>query len=321
MWGNRTGWSISGVIAAIMIGLMYLLHTMGAHAEMTPKFAADPKNLDALALTPAPETVLTTMTDACDAADKYREAIALYESSPAIYSDPKKLDLWEATDKVSEATHCKDLTIFSKNAASVINFDREKTPIETLRKLGEATANRALAAKAAKNPDDARKYAEAAFSLGAKMYNERVVYEEFDAGLGIMGAAAYVMVGLAHDSGDQARADQIQAFVDARRKFSDKPGRIYDLHMITKTIDGKISSDRAGDVFALAEKSKERMWRVEACLQLARTHRFVGEEGHSSDQRYAQAVLMRLADKETDPIVKLAATRARDITDQEYNRQ
>jgi hypothetical protein len=241
---------------------------------------------------------------------------ALYQSIKS-----QQLDLLEACDKVADATYLKDMTLFNKDPGKVINFEREKTPIEELRKVGDATATKALMLKAKKDTDGARKYAEAAFALGAKMYNERVVYEELDAGLGIMGAACGVLGGLARDAGDKDRVAQITAFVEARIKLSEPyKSRVYDLHKITKTIDGKISGERAGDVFALAEKSKERLWRVEACLQLARTHRNVGDEGRAADQRYAQILLRRLAE-DPDPVVKVAATKARDITDEEYNRQ
>jgi hypothetical protein len=325
MWGNRLGWGISAAISVVMVGLMALLQSSGTTAsDMTAKFAADPQNLAPLSLTPAPDTILTSMTDTGDSADLYREAITLYEKSPALYQsvNPRQIDMLEACDKVAEATHLKDMTLFSKDPGKVINFEREKTPIEELRKVGDATATKALMLKAKKDTDGARKYAEAAFALGAKMYKERVVYEELDAGLGIMGAACGVLGGLAQDAGDKERVAQITAFVEARIKFSE-PGksRVYDLHKITKTIDGKISGERAGDVLAVAEKSKERMWRVEACLQLARTHRFVGDEGRAADQRYAQLLLRKIAENDPDPVVKIAAAKARDITDDEYNRQ
>ena len=324
MWGNRLGWSISCVIALVMITLMVMLERSGTQPSgMTPKFAAElPQYLAPFAMSPAPETILQNMTEDRDAADIYREAIALYEKSPALYAsfNPKTANELEAVDKIVEATNCKSMTLFAKDPGRVINFESVKPPIEALRKIGESAANKALTLRAGKDPDGARRYAEAAFALGAKMLNERIVYEEFDAGLGIMGAASGVLIRLANDNGDTGRADQIKNFNDARMKLSDKNGRTFDLHRITKTRDGDISAMRAGDLFVLARRSQERMWRVEACLQLARTHRNVGDDGRAADQRFAQALLVKLAN-DPDLAVKTAAARARDITDPEYNRQ
>jgi hypothetical protein len=321
MWGNKLGWGISAGIAVVMIGLMVLLQWSGtAPSDMTPKFAADPRNLAPLVLDPAPESIVA-MDDACDAGDKYAIAIANYD--PKIYDkvNPLNLDEMPALEALVEGTHCKNMTLFTRQAGKVINFEREKTPIETLRKLGEASASKALMLKAKSDKAGSQKYAEAAFALGAHMYKERVVFEEYDGGMGVMGAGTQVLLALATEAGDTARAAQLKAFNDARIKFGQNGGRVADLRAITKTIDGNISAARAGDVFALAQKSKERMWRVEACLQLARTKRFVGEEGRGADQRYAQMVLRKLADTDPDPIVKIAATRARDITDEEYFKQ
>jgi hypothetical protein len=315
MWGNSRGWIISAVIAAAMVGLMYVISQAGAPSGMTARFAADPKNLDVIALNPGPETILPTMTDSCDAGDAYRAALAEFNQSPAAYTqfDSKSTDPQVALDKIVEGMHCKSLTLFSKTASEVINFERTKPPIEALKSLGEAAALKALVLLRSDKKEEAQKFADAAFALGFKMYNERVVFEEFETGLAIMSMADGAMKQI-----DPSRVAQITAFEKARIKyFNDK---LFDLRKITKTIDGKISGERAGDVFALAEKSKERMWRVEACLQLARTHRFVGEEGRGSDQRKAQEVLVRLA-TDPDPVVRTAAIKARDITEQEYNRQ
>ena len=321
MWGNRIGWGISAGMAIVMIGLMVLLQWSGTTpSDMTPKFAADAQNLAPLVLTPAPESILS-QADACDAADKYREAIAEYQSDPKRYDkvNPLELDQMPALDLLVEATNCREMTLFRKDPGTVINFEREKAPVEALRALGRAAGTKANMLRAKGDKGGATKYAEAAFALGTKMYKERVVFEELDAGFASLGEGSYVLAALAKEAGDADRANQYAALDQARIALM--KSRIGDLHAITKTIDGNMSARRAGDVFALAEKSKERLWRVEACLQLARTHRFVGDDGRAADQRYAQIVLRRLADNDPDPVVKTAATKARDITDEQYNKQ
>jgi hypothetical protein len=320
MFGNRLGWGISAGIAIGMIGLMVLLQYSGtAPSDETPTFKAHEAEYFApIALSPSPDTIVPATED-CDAAATYQEATDAYEQWRQLNSN--NLDQLSAIDKITEATYCKKLTIFTKDPAKVINFEREKTPIETLRRIGDAACKRAGVLLKAKDLQGARKYAEAAFALGARMYGERVVYEEFEAGLGLMGEAATVLTVIANQPGDDARAKELKAFAQATAKFSGNGSPVFDLRRITKTQDGDISATRAGDVFALARSARERMWRVEACLQLARTHRYVGDNGRGADQRYAQMILRRLADTDPDPIVRLAATRARDITDEEYQKQ
>ena len=59
-------------------------------------------------------------------------------------------------EAILEAANCKNFTLFTKNPAQVINFDRDKKPIEALRALGEATAWKALALKSTGDKDGAR---------------------------------------------------------------------------------------------------------------------------------------------------------------------
>jgi tetratricopeptide (TPR) repeat protein len=317
------GWGISAGIAILMIGMMVALQWSGTvPSDMTGKFAADPKNLGLLVLEPSPDTVFAA-TEACDAAGKYQQAIDQFQENkqPYVKLSAKTLDQMPAVEAILEAASCKNFTLFTRNPAQVINFDREKKPIEALRALGEATAWKALALKAAGDKDGARRYAEAAFALGVKLYNERVTYEECEAGLAAMGAGGKVLMDLANEAADAGRAAQIKAFMEAKVKLPDAKARVGELHALTKSVDGNVSGRRAGDIFALAERSQERMWRVEACMQMGRMKKDVGEEGRAADQRHAQILLRRLADNEPDPIVRYAASRARDMTDEEYHRQ
>jgi hypothetical protein len=63
------------------------------------------------------------------------------------------------------------------------------------------------------------------------------------------------------------------------------------------------------------------MWRVEACFQLGRMRFNLGDNGRAADQRHAMMLLRKLADSDPDPIVKLAAAKARDLTPQDYQRE
>lgn len=322
MWGNRQGWLISAAIAVVMLGLMGVLQWSGtAPSGMTARFEQDKGSLQPIALPVSPESIVA-MPDDCDAAQAYGEALAEYQANEGKYKavNSQNVEQLPALEKIVAGAKCKRMTLFSKDPSKVVNFERVKRPVEDLRQLGELTANKGLLLAAKKDYDRARTYGEAAFALGAKMYNERVVYEEYDAGMGVMGAAAGALIKAAHDDNQVAREQELKDFEKARIAMGAKGARVADLRAITHNIDGNLSATRAGDVFALAANSQERMWRVEACLQLARIHRYVGDDGRAADQRYAQILLKRLTN-DPDPIVKYAADRALNITELEYNKQ
>jgi hypothetical protein len=290
---------------------------------MTDKFKNDPEVFKPLALPIAPETVLTTMTDECDAAGPYAEAIAEYQAHPSAYGavNNSNVDQLPAVEKLLAGTHCKAMTLFTKDPQKVVNYDSEKAPIEALRALGKACANKGLLLKAKKDYDGAKKYGEAAFSLGAKMYNERIVWDEFDTGLANMAEGGGLLLRIAKETNDVAGERDWAQFDAARVKFADLHGKLMEMHRVTHSIDPNTNAARAGDVFALADKSQERMWRVEACLQLANIKRNVGDEGKAADQRYAQILMRRISTSDPDPIVKAAANKALNITEEEYNKQ
>ena len=321
MWGNKIGWMIALAIGGILVFGMTKLSSAVQPSEMTPKVAKDTKYFDKIELVPGPETVLT-MDETGDPSSDYQEAIDAYTANPTIYEkfDSSKIDQMEASEKLLPSTRIKDMHMFEKNPGKIINFANIKEPMEALRYVGLSTATKAqYLLRIKKDVAGAKKYAEAAFSLGSKMFYERVTYEEFEASLGIMGASADTLASIADEQKDDALKSRIKAFVDARKALLG--GRQMDQRRVTKNKDGNESAARAGDLFAMAEKSKERMWRVEACLQLARTARNVGDNGRGVDQRHARFLMDHLAKNDPDPIVRTAATKARDITDDEYFKQ
>ena len=288
---------------------------------VTARVAKDPKYLLPIELIPGPETVVA-MNEPGDSAIAYQAAIDLYTANPMIYDrwDSANIDKLEAVEKLLEVTHFKEMHLFDKNPGKVINFANSKDPVEALRIVGNMAARKAQLLKLRKKPEEAKKYAEAAFALGAKMFKERVIFEEYDAGMGLLGVGADFLKTMAVEENDTAKSTKADEFINARKNLIGTAGRLFDQRSITKSIDGNVSGLRAGDVFALATKSQERLWRVEACLQLARTARNVGNNGRGTDQRHARALLEQLA-LDPDPIIRTAAIKARDITDDEYHKQ
>lgn len=321
MFGNRLGWIFAGAELAV-VGLVAFLFTVKAGALTPPTSDYQPGSvaLAAIALPTEPEAVLTAMSGSCDAADLYRQAIEAYRRSPAVYNqaaqnassaDPAKLP---ALDFLLKATPCLRMTLFSSNPAGVINYESERPQIEALRVLGEACANAGVLV-ATRDRKSGMRYMEAAFSLGAKMYHERAVYQEFFDGMGLMGKAGTALSRLYEKNGDTSMAKQLKAFDESRMEYYNK--RIAPTWRIISSIDDKVIARHAGDVFALAHNSQDRMWRVEATLKLGR-YRF--NAGRSGDQRGAMREVRKMAeDPAEDPAVKAAAAAARDMTLEQYH--
>jgi hypothetical protein len=323
MWGNRLGWTISAIIIVIFTASLVALQHAGTIASpMTAAFADDPANLQQMAVPFDPESIVHA-DDNCDAADLYRQAIAEYDKAPDFYKeiDVQNMNQLAACTPIIKAMHCKNLTLFASNPDEVVNFEREKPPITALMQIGEALGTRARYEITAGDTTTSTQEAHAVFALGAKLFNERIVYEEVEAGLALMGDADTILLKIAEKQHNPALAAHISEFEQARKQFLAKGGSIDQLRTITKNVDGNLSAEHAGDVFALAEKSHERVWRVEACFQLGRMRFNLGDNGRAADQRHAMMLLRKLADSDPDPIVKMAAAKARDLTPQDYQRE
>ncbi|HLL90254.1 MAG TPA: hypothetical protein VK324_13220, partial [Tepidisphaeraceae bacterium] len=155
------------------------------------------------------------------------------------------------------------------------------------------------------------------FSAGVKLFNERVTYLELQAGMEMMSGGAGMIEKISRDSlKDAARADAAKAFADALRDY--QTGTLDPIARALTSIDPKVVRQHAGDVFAFAEQSKEKMWRNEAILKLGRMRYFVGTNGRVGDQKGAMRKVRRYAES-PDKATRAAGTKARDLTLAEYN--
>src|SRR4051794_9071120 len=125
MWGNTRGWIISAVLAIAFVTTVTVLQTTGTTPSgLTPAFAARGNDLGPLAL-PIHADTIVPMTDECDAADAYRQAIEQYQLDPGLYATGftrERVDRLTACDKVAEATRCRNLTLFTRSPALIVNF-------------------------------------------------------------------------------------------------------------------------------------------------------------------------------------------------------
>jgi hypothetical protein len=321
MFGNALGWCISAVIVLAVGGMLALLEKAGGISPPSGEFSARPAYFDKLSL-PVPPRSIVKMDDSCDSADAYRQAIAAYENEPVKYENfllsrsAGPVPPLAAVDKVLEAAHCGTMDLFYKSPAEVVNYKAEREPLKAIRTAGQAAINLGLRKKAdPKKPDPqgAMKYFEAVFCLGAKLFEERVVYEEMEDGIALMGAAAVAMSSVVKEK-DPARAQVLLDFdKQTRDYFKD---RIAPVWRVISSIDQTVIESHAGDVFKLAADSHEPLWRTEALLKLGR-YRF--NAGRAADQRGALRVLRQVADDpNATPAARLAAAAGRDLTMEQY---
>jgi len=324
MWGNRLGWAISSVIVVAVVGLMYLLVQFDTVSPSTA-FTARPGVLDELRLPADPLTVLPAMTADEDAAPAYRRAIDAYRGNRTLYetfpgTGPKSkynpADL-RAVSALLEGTRAKHMRLFADDPAEVILYDSVENPVAYLKTIGKAALHLALLEQRNDRPQEALRLAEGVFSAGVKLFNERVTYLELQAGMEMMSGGAGMIEKISRDSlKDAARADAAKAFADALRDY--QTGTLDPIARALTSIDPKVVRQHAGDVFAFAEQSKEKMWRNEAILKLGRMRYFVGTNGRVGDQKGAMRKVRRYAES-PDKATRAAGTKARDLTLAEYN--
>ena len=322
MWGNKLGWGISGLIVILMVGLLALINAAGTVSPPSA-FSANANNMAALELPVDPKVVIT-MSEPCDAADLYKQAIADYEVNSMRYerfiTPTAGLDLGEGASLkgvqlLLKARNCANMTWFTNAPEKVITSD-QKPEIEALRSIGRVTNNIGLLMKMAGRDAEAQQYHEAVFALGAKLYAERVAWAEMQLALEMLSTAATSLSSLAEKTGDTNRQAEMDDFRQQYLEYNED--RIKPVLKVISSIDQKVIRTHTGDIFEIANRSNEKMWRVEAILKLGRMKYDVGgSSGRFGDQMGAKRYIKsRLNDP--DPMIKRAANAAKELTIEQY---
>ncbi|HEY8666513.1 MAG TPA: hypothetical protein VIL86_07610 [Tepidisphaeraceae bacterium] len=318
MWGNRLGWGISGAIVIGALGVYALIVLAMKPSPPTAFITGHPDYLTRVELPVDPRTVVKVMTDDCDAGPMYREAIndvgrhqVLYDQFGEGRAPMERVGELKGVDNLLKAAKCKRMTLFSANPKEVVNYIGEREPIEALAKVAKAAIAIGLRSKE-KDPETARKYYEAAFSLGTKMYEERVVYEELQVGIDLLGTAASALKSLVKEK-DPAAADALGNFDASKLEYFQN--RIAPVMRVISSIDPNVQFQHTGDVFKLASPdNEEKMFRTEAVLKLGRQKYFAAR---SADQWGARRILRKYA-QDDDPAISTAAQLGLDLTLEGY---
>jgi hypothetical protein len=324
MWGNSLGWSISAVIVLLVGGWVYLIER-GSSLTPTTAFSANPANFQPLQVPQIASTVLPQ--SGADAGPMYRSAIEMYLQDRATYSNFAALGTLDsplakklpAMEPLVEASHYASMNLFTAKPSEIINFSLNKPSLEALETLGKVCVDRlALLHQRAGNKEEALKYYRAGFVLGLHLCNERVCYAEMALGLQLLGKTSPALAKLSDETGNHVAAAAYRDFDAQRIAFAQS---LDPTLRIVQALDAKTVGAHTGDLFELARRSKERMWRVEALLALGRVRYFAGAGGTAGNQRAAMELLRELAEDDEDYVVRTAAGAARNLTVEEHRMQ
>jgi hypothetical protein len=313
MWGNALGWCISAaIVAAAALGLVLLQNRITTVSPTTA--LATPANGATLVLSLSPATVLAP-ADQADASLLYRMAMQDFEADRSTYTDflqrgttPQTSELPALEHLLAAAKHGR-ADIFASHPETIITYDRTIPELEALRSLGQCAVRIALLRQPS-NPTEAARYADAAFALGARLFEERLTLAELRLGIELMVQSARLI-----EMCDAARAAPARQFADACRTLVSQ--RIDPIARAIVTIDPAALGTHTGDVFYFARNAAERMWRVESTLAIGRLRFNAARVG---DQRIADRVLERLMN-DPDLAVRAAAHAAGELTLEQYRMQ
>lgn len=319
MWGNRLGWALSAALVAV-VGALILLIQMATAISPPTELTRNAENLRAIQLPIDPESIVPASRPS-NAGILYRRVIDAVHQDLDAFLTPTKAEGRErikpAMDLLIEAAGCGSMSLFADRPQELIRYDHpgnRREALEALLQAGRAAVQIGLAYRIEHKADEARRHLEAAFALGEKLFRERLVFDEAQAGYELMISASLALAKLEEESGNGARAAQIQSFADQTRSYFDQ--RVRPIWEAVSSIDPAVSQQHAGDVFVLAVRSEERMWRVEAAMKLGLLRRMSSRAG---DQRGAGRVLKEIAeDPKEDPIVRSASVLGRDLSLEEF---
>ncbi len=331
MFGNKTGWIISAIIV-ILEGLgMYALYTVSQPSDPTALGRQAAKYV--MELEDSPRSLAGSfMTDSSQpgSGEMYLKAIQDFRSHPKDYKEfyERKDFLSKSTQKLDpasipappaelagikllkDATKFQNGRLFSGDASKygeIINYQTNKQSLEDLGQVVNCTWHMGKWHKAKGEDAEAKACFQAIFSLGVKVYDERLLLEECDKGLGFINMGAGELASL-----DPSQKQALTSYSESEHAFYDK--RVKPIQKVTHTVNAN-----AGDLIEFAKHGGDRMWRIEGLLALGRVKFTADRVG---DQKSAIRVLKAISNDVTEePTIHFAAKLAADLTVEEFRVQ
>lgn len=321
MLGNWKGWTLAALIV-VMEGALVVAALRLDDLSSPTAFGRRAELYQRLELPVSPDTVVR-MDAPGDASALYREALEDYLQRPLEYAqldDREHPDLgpYKAFALLARACGMRAGAVLLPWSDDVLRFGaNDRGPLLRLAEFGKLALRAALNLEKDNRPGEAKALYESIFALGAKLWDERLVYGEATLGIELMSAAGAGLRGVSKE--DPQAVARIDAFLDAQRKFTLDP--MQATWKVLADASNDALRDHAGDAFAMAsDRMQERMWRVEAIFKLGYLRYDVGA-GRRGDQVGATRVTTRIAATDPDPIVKRAAKVASELTEAEWRRR
>jgi len=327
MWGNKPGWFLSAIILAVMVWMLWAFGRPEGISKPSGQFT----NLNEpikLPVSPV-ETLPGVMTEDRDAEALYLQAIRIYQENPRGYQqfevkNTDRIPNLRALVFIVEGTSAKREKVFSATPATLVNYHFPWAELDALTNLGQlvnSIGHYYVVSPKNANEELARKYLNAGFSLGVKLYEERLVHSEMLSGIKLMQGSADSLRELAKRKGDTSREQALKRFSDQTTNYYTT--KIQPLYQKVVSASRMDVGANAGDVFELARHNPDRMWRVEAILKVGR-YKF--DATRRGDQLGANRMLSENPaqfgyddwTKSDDPAVATAAKAAKDLTIEQY---
>jgi len=344
MWGNLTGWIIGAGMAALLFFLGNTIVGLGRPSDPVPiarlvngKPAGKPmspaESLVRLALPVAPTSIVQPTVDG-DAGAKLREAIAALNEGDVLRQydrfvnstrrQPSEYDRLPTRpiELLVEAGRMRGMRFLDAAPEKSINYDTESRTelrqVDLIAKaalaLGYWKAFKPQGADKMQDAGGARRVFESVFLLGAKLFDERVVYDEMNVGLELLASATGGLMKLAKEEGNSELLGRLETFDAERAKYV--VNHIIPIWRVISSVADNVVALHAGNVFQLAEKSEDPMWRVEAILKIGR---FRFSAGRAGDQGHADRMLRKLSrEAEDDARVRTAVAAAKALTVEQF---
>jgi hypothetical protein len=314
MWGNARGWTISAVVMVLWAITVAGFGILGA-ASLPAGFGDDPSALGEIHLlmnssAPAPG-------QSGDGTVLLGQAIGFYTEHPDVYDALATSSEAPAVDSkvmapmalLRQAADMAGPGVFQRDPRSIVSYDNHPAALDALGTLGDALIRIGMT-EWPDQKENALADWKAAYSLGNRLASERLTLGELRTGAHLMSESA---AELARMDKDHA-ADWNAQVADLAKLI----GHVNDIARQISTLDSPAIAKYAGDVFAFASESSERMWRVEAVLSMGRMRFNIGD-GRRADQLAATRLIDQYCN-DPDTAVAAAAQQARDLTMEDYRR-
>src|SRR5258706_1040129 len=217
MFGNRLGWGISAAILLVTALLMSLLYKMGTQIAPPGTVGLNAANYS-MQLPLDPRSLATWMSEEQDAIAIYKEAIAEYNAKTLAYNayiergklnSPEYAQIEKGVNLLVKASTMRRPGVFADRPGELITYDSDRPARkEAMRTVATAARTAGRQLEVEKNVSKAREIYRGVYTLGVKLYEERLVFDEWYEAREMLSVAKWM--GEIADSGDEgARLKQI----------------------------------------------------------------------------------------------------------------